>query len=556
MNTDEQGTVFIKNVKRQFLKSTLTPVLIFSLAFILLFPVGSYLYSQQTAAQRADYLSAALSKEMRLCISAMAQPETAEQLASYADGRIEKLELYHYLAELFSSCRLISHFSLYQEENMLMSNQNYTLSGGGNPRILDSYSRYRMDHTSGMYYYPHFENQVSGDRVIYTIGQRFSFSSLPTLYLLIEMRESNFRALCSAGSNIILTNAYHRVMFQKTDQEYSFPDGRCTADFLRSNVQNVFSEAEAADGSIHVFAVHSMAATQYTLLVFLALLAVSAMISAVLFRLMSRRLYRSVYQSLASLFVAVDEFDKSHYNYQISVSTKDEMYPLIEQYNRILDTIRRLIERNNAYADETRIAQIKAVQSQFEPHFLYNTLEAIRYTIAEDSKTAQKMIVKLSRLMRYSISQKASSMTILREDMQYTKAYLDLQTLRLGNELSYEIVMDDEAGACRVPPLFIQPLIENSIKYGICFDRPLEIRINAHIEKNRLVCVVTDNGNGVSVEQLEKIRQSLNQENSAGHLGIYNANKRLKLLYKDHYRLIIDSIAQQYFTVRIELERQ
>lgn len=555
MNTAVNGAdVFIRKIKQQFFRTTLLPVLLLSLAFAVLYPAGSFLYIRHVTKQKADHLSAVLDSSINDCIQAVLSDETLKSMEDFVSGRTDKLDIYRYLSSLFLSNALVSNFSLYQKEQMIMSNQDYLLSGGALSRVLDSVTKFQMDHLDGLYRLPHFENQLSGDRVVYTIGLRFSFPDSLDYYLLAEMRESNFLSICPDGSDIILTNAHNRVFFQKTDRAYVFPDGRCTSATLRNGLNHVFSEARIPDGTIRLFAVTSLVAEQYIMLIVLVLLVSATVISIILYRLMSRRINRSIYQSLASMFEAVDEFDKSHYNYRITVDPEDEIYPLIEQYNRILDMILNLIERNNAYADETRIAQIKAAQSQFSPHFLYNTLEAIRYTIAEDPKTAQKMIVKLSRLMRYSIDQPAASRPLLRDDMMYTKSYLDLQKLRMGSQLNYEIDMKEDAAGCHVPALFIQPLIENSIKYGIRFDRPLNIRIEAYMEDTRLVCIVADDGNGISAEELYSLRASLDQEDPDGHLGIYNTNKRLKLVYGDNYSITIDSETDRGFVVRIELE--
>ena len=193
-------------------------------------------------------------------------------------------------------------------------------------------------------------------------------------------------------------------------------------------------------------------------------------------------------------------------------------------------------------------AEFDSMKSQINPHFLYNTLDSIRgYALMENAPIAADMIEILSRIFRYSISQK-NDMIMIREELKMVQDYIAIQEYRLSNHIVLSIVSEEEDLLDhRVPKLIIQPFVENAIKYGVRNTREdlcLTIRIS-HTDQ-RLIMSVADNGSGMTLEKLTELNEKL-YENQYGKSGarvasqkgsgiaIVNVNARLRLLYGDDY---------------------
>jgi two-component system sensor histidine kinase YesM len=207
---------------------------------------------------------------------------------------------------------------------------------------------------------------------------------------------------------------------------------------------------------------------------------------------------------------------------------------------------------NNSYEREILMKQanIQALQSQINPHFLYNALECIRgQALIDGSEAAAEIARALSRIFRYSISSK-SDMVSLKEELENVKSYFTIQQSRFKNRFSYSILMDDADETVKesfLPKLTLQPIVENTIQHGfadIISGGVLEIRIR-RVDRHVSI-VVSDNGKGIDAENLENIRKTIsvcNGPNSAVRscVGILNVDRRIKLYFGDEYGLSINS---------------
>ena len=194
-------------------------------------------------------------------------------------------------------------------------------------------------------------------------------------------------------------------------------------------------------------------------------------------------------------------------------------------------------------------AENDALQSQINPHFLYNTLETIRGQALEDgSKDTAVMIECLSHIFRYSIDQKQSLITF-EDELQNVRDYLKIQQYRFENRFSVRYEVDDEDLSLmdqRIPKLTLQPLVENSIKHGLeGFVEGGLIVIRAYTTKRFFYIQVEDNGVGMSPERMKKINASLEadtadesaEESIQGGIALHNVNRRIKFHYGNSYGL-------------------
>jgi LytS/YehU family sensor histidine kinase len=156
----------------------------------------------------------------------------------------------------------------------------------------------------------------------------------------------------------------------------------------------------------------------------------------------------------------------------------------------VLATVRHLRERVLA-------TELQALQARINPHFLFNTLNSIAALIREDPQRAEAMTLQLSALFRYTLQAPRAGLVTLEEELTIVEGYLSIEQERLGNRLSYSVDVDPELLALRVPPLFLQPLVENAIKHGVAPNvRGGAVTVRGWLENGRLNLTVENTGSG------------------------------------------------------------
>lgn len=203
-------------------------------------------------------------------------------------------------------------------------------------------------------------------------------------------------------------------------------------------------------------------------------------------------------------------------------------------------------------------AQNIALQSQINPHFLYNTLETINWNamrLTGGENKVSEMISSLSRLLRLSLETPASLIPIQTE-LEHVRHYIDLVSTRYKNIFSVEWEVDESIRQCRIPKITLQPLVENAISHGI---KPKGdkgfIRISGRKNDGCLSFEVADDGVGISRERTEEINAALKDDYSepGDHIGIRNVNQRIKLTFGESYGLIVSSEPGQGTVVRFTI---
>lgn len=253
---------------------------------------------------------------------------------------------------------------------------------------------------------------------------------------------------------------------------------------------------------------------------------------------------------LVEAFSAVKE---GNLDMHLNINANNEFQIISESYNLMLSSLKELMQTNHEKARATVISEIKQLESQFNPHFLFNTLENIKFMIKLDPTVANKMIIALSKLLRYSINNSSSEVEI-QEDMEYTHNYLDIQKYRFGQRLNYILHIPEELNHCIVPKLLIQPIIENAIKYGFRDCQHMLVEIEISIIENQLMIMIGNNGTEIDEESLSEIRSMLaSPANLSEHSGLYNVNRRIQLMYGKSYGLEISSKYGEGTTVKMML---
>ncbi|MCI9361627.1 MAG: histidine kinase [Hungatella sp.] len=267
-------------------------------------------------------------------------------------------------------------------------------------------------------------------------------------------------------------------------------------------------------------------------------------------------------ESLRRLERQMSYVQKGDLNVRFFYPYRDEVGSLAKSFNYMIGEIQDLVKKQEETIEELkeernhvamvqkqkREAELKALQAQINPHFLYNTLNAITWQAADQGAEEISILSSsLGRFFRVSLS-KGAEIISLREELDHVTSYLEIQSIRYHSRLNYEIRVEEPWKVCRVIKLCLQPLAENSIYHGIKEkENSGLIRIWAEEgwqEETPVLClVVWDDGAGIPKEKLDIINENLKMgriDHGEGY-GIYNVNERLRLFYGESYGLRYES---------------
>ena len=208
-------------------------------------------------------------------------------------------------------------------------------------------------------------------------------------------------------------------------------------------------------------------------------------------------------------------------------------------YEQIDSLMKKIVLEQN----ERRKSELDALQSQINPHFLYNTLESITWMIeGERNDDAAFMISQLAKLFRISLS-KGSTVITIRDELQHAQSYMNIQKVRYKNTFSVTFDVDPEICSYCTVKLILQPILENAINYGVSgMDDCGEIRVKGRQEGGRVILSVEDNGIGMSEEQVRLLLTDSNRVHKHGSgVGLVNVNNRIQLLFGKEYGLTVES---------------
>lgn len=246
-------------------------------------------------------------------------------------------------------------------------------------------------------------------------------------------------------------------------------------------------------------------------------------------------------RSIDELLYAVSECRNGNIDYRIKSQTFAEFQTLYDEFNNMMLKLQQLIKNNNELAERKRYMEVKHLEGQFNPHFVFNVMETLRYEIIIDPAQASQMVVSFANLMRYSINYGSTHVT-LKTDIGYVQDYLLLQKMRYNQRLAYNIDIEASLLQCKIPKLLIQPIVENSIVHGLENSRKLLIQITGRALEDHFALCVEDDGPGMSEEQLNALRALFDDENAMPkRIGLYNVHRAAQLLYGKDFGLTIDS---------------
>ena len=194
---------------------------------------------------------------------------------------------------------------------------------------------------------------------------------------------------------------------------------------------------------------------------------------------------------------------------------------------------RQNLEHSVQREREINELQLSMMQAQLNPHFLYNTLDSVKWLgVTNHVPQVASMATNLAALLRAGIS--GDKFITLEEELELLEKYLDIQSLRFEDRFAWETDVDERFQHCIVPKLITQPLVENAIIHGVADMDDGYVKLTAREENGTLVLSVQDNGEGIPQEILDRLN-SPDREMPAGHLGLRNVDRIVRLYYGEEY---------------------
>lgn len=226
---------------------------------------------------------------------------------------------------------------------------------------------------------------------------------------------------------------------------------------------------------------------------------------------------------------------------QITISNKDEVGQLGISFNSMIIKIKSLIEK---VVDDERVKkeiELEALHAQINPHFLYNTLNSIKWMAKiQGANNITATVTALIKLLRVSISL-SNEMILLEDEIEYVQSYVLIQKVRFNERFEVTYSIEESCKKCNIPKLILQPIVENSIIYGYQdnIETHLDVEIKANYEGDLLIIQVIDNGPGIDEDVLERIFSTEKNVNKFSKVGLNNIIQRIKLYFGERYGINI-----------------
>lgn len=244
-------------------------------------------------------------------------------------------------------------------------------------------------------------------------------------------------------------------------------------------------------------------------------------------------------------------------NYYIENDTNDELGELIDSYNYMIGKMSILIEDQYKLGKDVKNAELKALQSQINPHFLYNTLDMINWMSYKKMNKEISLAVKhLAKFYKLSLN-KGKDLISIQDEIQHISLYVNIQNMRYNDRISLRINIDEAINDYLIPKITLQPILENSINHGILGKGEGEglISILGYSMNSDIILTIADNGIGIKEETLNLLLSNKLTSSKGSGYGLKNIDNRIKLLYGENYGLSFKSVYGQGTTVIIKIPK-
>ena len=403
-----------------------------------------------------------------------------------------------------------------------------------------------------------------GSNIIYIYGGNGVENTPISSYLIVKpiIRDNEFAGLCiyelelknldvvfnNANSTVLLVNKFHRVVYSNSrrfvdDRNKIIKNFRDRSGIIFNDGDLIYISSNKVDYTDTWIYVITDCSTYMNISIIMLLLIIAvAIIMAAAISSSAGKFSAKKTAIIYQLIDALKQVEDGKLDINLDIESDDEFKSIGHSFNMMLGSIRHLIERHDKMALENNMAIVQMMESQFNPHFLFNTLESIRYLVKFNPKVADKTVVNLSKLLRYSIQNTVDTVKF-KEEFDFAKRHIEIMKVRFGERLEFNDNISEDVKEVSVPKMVIQPIVENAVKYGFGEDvEVLKVGISAYIKSGKVYVTVRDDGVGIEKYLLKELVVNLKEKyNLSDHIGLYNVHKRIELLYGSEYGLEIKS---------------
>lgn len=551
----------VRNFKEQtrvlFLKYTLIPIIF----LFIVFGIGLFSFSAWKVSHDAEKVGettvADISKVLRNYETGFDELAKNQAVINYLKYKQHSNKVFAAFYAFNSQQQVQSVFQLVDPQGQGLSS---AMLEDSTSLDISSYRLKRWSRSDQLIIEAETKNLAHNKKTVLLLSQAVKDQGEIIGYLVVRLKDEDFQRMFfgNKADVLVVTDKYDRVIVSNSNSVEGLM-GKFT--YEREHGQRVqlgkkayyMNEQVAMAYPLRVYSLIASPNYQELFIFYVLFTTISSGVLFILLHYLSRRMSVQHSMALNTMMNALDHLKSGELNNYVEIPTGDEFEKLAHRYNEMLKSLDLLLLRNQELTYILQRDEIRFLQSQFNPHFLFNMLETIRYTMRVDEEKAQRIILTLSRILRYSINQGEQHAT-LKKDMDYIADYLKLHAYRYNDRLHYKVNLPDDLHDIEIPKLLLQPLVENAIKYG--YEKQLQLMITITVEQvgEELHLLVVDNGHGIAPEKLREITETLHEPlNNGDRIGVYNTHRKIVLLHGENYGLTIQSQLGEGTSVRLVL---
>src|SRR5690554_6079720 len=462
---------------------------------------------------------------------------------------------------------------------VLLDQSGYVLASSRYDGLLEPYNTHEWyqnaSRNTDIHHFsrPHTQTISSnGNQEVFTISKAVDYFIGETYrsgVLVIDIQTSELMSLIDKTNlgeqgHILIIGTDDSVIFSNRDQCYELI---CESHQV-VNDMILGGEAHDVDGTKMYVNVNTINATRWKIATFYDIqsinqaqyqmiinLLIAFMITIILIAIASIIVSERINSPMKQLRKAISALEKGSYDVSLDVKGQKEIVDLAKAFSEMRIRIKDLMHEVIKEQREKEETHFQALQSQINPHFLYNTLDSIVWLSENNrNKDVEKAIIALSKFFRRSVN--SENIVTLEEEIDHVFNYLLIQQIRYQNQFNFEIDINDSLKEQRILKLSLQPLVENAIIHGIQPEDDFKIIRVSGYEKDGFIYVeVFNEGYGLTALNIHRILMNIKGDASTTSMGLRNVYQRIKLLYGDLGDLMIESELDEYTKVILKIPR-
>ena len=534
----------MKKIYSYWLKMFYVYVLYFLIAVLVIFGLCAYIYRNNTIEVSREYSEKLLNTSMKNLDNRLQNYVsvfhnfTTEPIKDIVDRKVDltKIGMYEYeMSQVLQdySNRIPEVVSvIFFDNDMQMISIN--ASNAQRYRDLQEKNRDLLDRLKGNEIWRIDEGNMALCKRLYSYTD--SFEAIGYVYIII--RSDNFISYANKLKNdpdeILLLNDLGEVILCSNSRYI----GQKRSDIFdagkeETTLYHVFSQASKESNLQYEYLMNLNSINRETGNVILRFLLLT--FACTWFIIVSvKRVYQKQGVPIQQMAECMQAASQGNLKSRTSYDKNDEIGYLSVEFNRMMEQLDEQVNQLIEMDIQLKKAQLRAYESQINPHFLYNTLDLIRMmSVSGENDKLEDVIICLANLLRYNLSSETEVM--IGQEIKSIEDYFKILSMRFGERFDYNIDVDPEVMNCKILKFIIQPLVENSVKHGIeKSTRSGLVEVSCKRIKDSIAIIVSDNGIGMSEEKLTEIKESFHSpEHSDEHIGIKNIYKRMSIFYKE-----------------------